>query len=118
MKNSLQRLSRIFMNRTLNPNSDVFIFTWTVKAEKTVASVRDGSIDVEMLSEVKKLRMKISCFAKVDHTDICRQGVPEVIFASGKTVLNQVLSIARVMHKKKRLLSHNKGSKKIFNASV
>ena len=86
------------------------------KLKNLFASVKDGSISVE--DAVRSLKHRpyedISC-AKVDHHRHLRQGVPEVIFASGKTD-EQVSIIARAMHKKSGSFLITKASKKIFNA--
>ena len=70
------------------------------KIKKILSSVKNGSISVE--GAVKKLKhfpYEDISFAKVDHHRHLRQGVPEVIFASGKTK-EQVMSIAKAMYKK------------------
>jgi len=86
------------------------------KLKNLFASVKDGSISVEdAVRSIKHLPYEDISFAKVDHHRHLRQGVPEVIFASGKTD-EQVLSIARAMHKKSGSFLITKASKKIRNA--
>lgn len=86
------------------------------KISKILSSVKSGSISVE--SAVKKLKhfpYEDISFAKVDHHRHLRQGVPEVIFASGKTK-EQVISIAKAMYKKSRRFLITKADKDIYNA--
>jgi pyridinium-3,5-biscarboxylic acid mononucleotide synthase len=65
------------------------------KIKHLLASVKDGSVPIEeALRQLKHLPYEDISFAQVDHHRHLRQGVPEVIFASGKTVA-QVLAIAR-----------------------
>jgi pyridinium-3,5-biscarboxylic acid mononucleotide synthase len=56
--------------------------------------VREGAVDVEAaLTRVRHLPYEDLGFAKVDHHRALRHGMPEVIFAQGKTS-EQVLAIA------------------------
>jgi NCAIR mutase (PurE)-related protein len=86
------------------------------KIKKILLSVKNGSISVE--GAVKKLKhfpYEDISFAKVDHHRHLRQGVPEVIFASGKTK-EQVMSIAKAMYKKNKRFLITKAAKDIYNA--
>ena len=86
------------------------------KIKKILSSVKNGSISVE--GAVKKLKhfpYEDISFAKVDHHRHLRQGVPEVIFASGKTK-EQVMSIAKAMYKKSKRLLITKAAKSIYDA--
>ena len=86
------------------------------RLRKLFDSVKDGSITVEdAVRSLKHLPYEDISFAKVDHHRHLRQGVPEVIFASGKTD-EQVSIIARAMHKKTGSFLITKASKKISNA--
>lgn len=86
------------------------------KINKLLASVKDGSVTVgEALRKLKHLPYEDISFAKVDHHRHLRQGVPEVIFASGKTV-GQVVKIARAMHKQSGSFLITKASREIHNA--
>lgn len=86
------------------------------KLKNILASIKDGSVSVDdALRTLKHLPYEDISFAKIDHHRHLRQGVPEVIFASGKTD-EQVLSIARAMHKKSGSFLITKASKKICNA--
>ena len=81
-----------------------------------LTSLKDGTVSVEnALRKLKHLPYEDISFAKVDHHRHLRQGVPEVIFASGKTD-EQVLTIARTMHKKSGSFLITKASKKIYRS--
>jgi pyridinium-3,5-biscarboxylic acid mononucleotide synthase len=86
------------------------------KIKKLLASVKDGSVPVEeALRKLKHLPYEDISFARVDHHRHLRQGVPEVIFASGKTV-EQVVKIAHAMHKQSGSFLITKASIKIYNS--
>ena len=86
------------------------------KIKNLLSSVKDGNISIEdALRKLKHLPYEDISFAKVDHHRHLRQGVPEVIFASGKTA-EQVLTIARAMHKKSGSFLITKTSKKIYSS--
>ncbi|NCO83951.1 MAG: 1-(5-phosphoribosyl)-5-amino-4-imidazole-carboxylate carboxylase [Nitrospirae bacterium CG_4_10_14_3_um_filter_44_29] len=86
------------------------------RIKKIISSVKSGSISVE--GAVKKLKhfpYEDVSFAKVDHHRRLRQGVPEVIFASGKTK-EQVVGIAKAMYKKSKKFLITKAAKDVYNA--
>jgi len=84
------------------------------KIKNLLASVKDGNLPIEdALKRLKHLPYEDISFAKVDHHRHLRQGVPEVIYAAGKTE-EQVVSIARAMHKKSRSFLITKATKKIY----
>lgn len=86
------------------------------KIKKILSSVKSGSISVE--GAVKKLKhfpYEDISFAKVDHHRHLRQGVPEVIFASGKTK-EQVMGIAKAMYKKSKRFLITKAAKDVYNS--
>jgi NCAIR mutase (PurE)-related protein len=86
------------------------------RIEDILRSVRDGQLPVAAaLKELKHLPYEDISFAKIDHHRHLRQGVPEVIFAAGKTVA-QVVRIARAMHKKSGRFLITKASRKIHTA--
>ncbi len=86
------------------------------KIESILDSVRDGKISVEnAIRQLKHLPYEDISFAKVDHHRHIRQGVPEVIYASGKTEA-QVTGIARAMYKKSKSFLITKATKKIYAA--
>ncbi len=69
----------------------------------------------EALKLLKHLPYEDLSFAKVDHHRHIRQGIPEVIYAAGKTE-KQVLAIARSMFKSSGSFLISRGSKKIHTA--
>jgi len=86
------------------------------KIEKILSSVKSGKISVESaIDKLKHLPYEDISFAKVDHHRHLRQGIPEVIFASGKT-REQVISIAKAMHKRSRKFLITKASQQVYNA--
>lgn len=86
------------------------------KIKNLLSSVKDGNVSIEdALRKLKHLPYEDISFAKVDHHRHLRQGVPEVIFASGKTD-EQALTIARAMHKKSGSFLITKASKKIYSS--
>jgi NCAIR mutase (PurE)-related protein len=59
--------------------------------------VREGAVDVDAaITRMRHLPFEDLGFAKVDHHRALRHGIPEVIFAKGKTP-EQVLAIARCL---------------------
>src|SRR3990172_8618164 len=79
-------------------------------------AVKAGGLSVE--DAVKKLRhlpYEDIFFAKVDHHRHLRQGIPEVVFASGKTG-EQVKSIALAMYKKSKRLLITKATGNIYDS--
>ena len=68
----------------------------------------------DAVNKLKHLPYEDIAFAKVDHHRHLRQGVPEVIYASGKTEA-QVTGIARAMYKRAEAFDYQ-GNKKIYAA--
>lgn len=65
--------------------------------EKLLLDVKDNKISIdEALATLKELPYQDLGFAKIDHHRELRQGYPEVIYCSGKTV-EQVLHIVEAM---------------------
>jgi NCAIR mutase (PurE)-related protein len=86
------------------------------KIKKILSSVKNGSISVEgAIKKLKHFPYEDISFAKVDHHRHLRQGVPEVIFASGKTK-EQVVGIAKAMYKKSKKFLITKAAKDVYNA--
>src|SRR4030067_3455782 len=84
------------------------------KLKKMLASVKEGSITGEdAVRSLKHLPYEDISFAKVDHHRHLRQGVPEVIFASGKTD-EQVINIAKAMYRKSKSFLITKVSENIY----
>lgn len=86
------------------------------KIKRLLSSVKRGKISVDKaIMELKHLPYEDISFAKIDHHRHLRQGVPEVVFASGKTE-KQVIGIARTMYKKSRRFLITKATKKIYDS--
>jgi len=86
------------------------------KIEEIITSVKDGKVSVgKAVSMLKHLPYEDISFARIDHHRHLRQGIPEVIFAAGKSV-DQVVKIARAMHKKSAGFLITRASKKIYDA--
>ncbi len=86
------------------------------KVKKILDSVKSGRISVEdAIKKLKHLPYEDISFAKIDHHRHLRQGVPEVIFASGKTE-EQVINIARAMYKKSKNFLITKATGNIYNS--
>ncbi|MEK6580758.1 MAG: nickel pincer cofactor biosynthesis protein LarB [Nitrospirota bacterium] len=87
-----------------------------LKIKKILALVKNKRLSLEdAVNKLKHLPYEDIAFAKVDHHRHLRQGVPEVIYASGKTEA-QVTGIARAMYKKSRSFLITKATKKIYAA--
>ncbi|MEW6108294.1 MAG: nickel pincer cofactor biosynthesis protein LarB [Nitrospirota bacterium] len=86
------------------------------KINEILSSVKGGRVSVEeAVRELKHMPYEDISFAKVDHHRHLRQGVPEVVFASGKTD-KQVADIAKSMYKKSGRFLITKATRKIFNS--
>jgi len=83
--------------------------------KKLLEAVRSGRITTEgALKKLKHLPYENLCFAKVDHHRHLRQGIPEVVFAEGKTI-EDVIAISHALYKKSRKVLITKASEEIFN---
>jgi NCAIR mutase (PurE)-related protein len=61
--------------------------------------VREGAVDVDAaIARVRHLPFEDLGFAKVDHHRVLRHGMPEVIFAKGKTAEQVVLIAERLLN--------------------
>ena len=86
------------------------------KIKKIFDSVKNGAISVEeAIKKLKHLPYEDIAFAKIDHHRHLRQGVPEVIFASGKTD-KQVINIAKTMYRKSKSFLVTKATDNIYNS--
>lgn len=86
------------------------------KIKKILELVKSGKLSLDnALNKLKHLPYEDLSFAKVDHHRHLRQGVPEVVFASGKAE-EQVVSISRSMYKKSKRFLITKATKEIFNS--
>jgi len=86
------------------------------KIKKILKSVKNGKITIESAFDfLKHLPYEDLSFAKIDHHRILRQGIPEVIFAKGKTT-EDVFKIADAMVKKNERVLITKASKEIYKS--
>ncbi len=86
------------------------------KIKKTLHSVKKGSITIEhALNNLKHLPYEDISFAKIDHHRHLRQGVPEVIYASGKTE-GQIIKIAQAMYKNSKSFLISRATEGVFNS--
>ncbi len=86
------------------------------KIKLLLEAVRKGTVSLEdAISRLKHLPYEDMKFAKVDHHRHIRQGIPEVVFASGKTE-EQVVAISRAMYKRSGSFLITKATKEIYEA--
>jgi NCAIR mutase (PurE)-related protein len=85
------------------------------RIKKLLDSVKADRLPVaKAIEQLKHLPYEDITIAKVDHHRHLRHGVPEVVFAEGKTV-GQVVRIARSMYRKSKRFLITKASKKIYD---
>jgi len=88
----------------------------TDQIKNILHAVSEGKLAVDAaFKKMKHLPYEDISFAMVDHHRHLRQGVPEVIFASGKTE-KQVSSIARAMYKKSKSFLITRATEKIYKS--
>ncbi|HTR44615.1 MAG TPA: nickel pincer cofactor biosynthesis protein LarB [Thermodesulfovibrionales bacterium] len=81
-----------------------------------LAAVRSGKLSVENAMErLRHLPYEDLSFARVDHHRHLRQGIPEVIYAKGKTV-EAIKAIAHSMHRKSGKLLITRATQEICEA--
>ena len=86
------------------------------KLQQILSEVKSGDISVKnALKNLKHLPYEDITFAKVDHHRRLRQGVPEVVFASGKTT-EQAVHIAKTMYKKSKSFLITRAEKDIYDS--
>lgn len=86
------------------------------KLKQILNSVKKGTVSVEEAArKLKHLPYEDIAIAKVDHHRRIRQGIPEVIYASGKTE-EQVIAIANAMYAKSGSFLISKATEKIYRA--
>jgi hypothetical protein len=86
------------------------------KIKLLLDSVKKGTVSIEeALGALRHLPYEDMKFAKVDHHRHLRQGVPEVVFAAGKTT-EQVVAISRAMHKRSGSFLITKAAKEISDS--
>jgi pyridinium-3,5-biscarboxylic acid mononucleotide synthase len=84
------------------------------KIKNILKSLESGKVNIDTAFEkLKHLPFEDLSFAKIDHHRHIRQGIPEVIFAEGKTV-EDVISIARSIYKKSKKILITKASYEIY----
>jgi NCAIR mutase (PurE)-related protein len=87
-----------------------------IQIKKILDEVRKGRVSVaDACEKLKHLPYENMSFARVDHHRHLRQGIPEVVFASGKTD-EQVVKIARAMYKKSKRFLVTRATKKIYSS--
>jgi len=85
----------------------------TAKIKEILDDLSNGRTTTDSaLKLLKHLPYEDLSFAKIDHHRHMRQGIPEVIYAAGKTE-KQVVAIARAMHKNTGSFLITRASKKI-----
>jgi NCAIR mutase (PurE)-related protein len=83
---------------------------------KVIESLKRGNLTVEKaLERLKDLPYEDISFAKVDHHRHLRQGIPEVIYAKGKTI-SEIKAIAAAMHKQSGRFLITKATKNIYKS--
>lgn len=81
-----------------------------------IARVKTGKLSVnKALEKLKHLPYEDLSFAKVDHHRHLRQGIPEVIFAKGKSI-SDIKAIAASMYKRSGRFLITKASKDIYKS--
>ncbi len=81
-----------------------------------LGAVRSGRMSVKEAAEkLRRLPYEDLAFARIDHHRHLRQGIPEVVFASGKTE-EQVVTISLAMYEKSRRFLVTKATREIYNA--
>jgi hypothetical protein len=85
------------------------------KIKDILNSIKTNKLSVEdAIKKLKHLPYEDISFAKVDHHRHLRQGVPEVIFAAGKTE-EQVIAIAKAMYKKSSSFLVSRATERIYS---
>ena len=88
----------------------------STQIKEVLEAVKNGKLSPgDAAEKLKHLPYEDLSFAKLDHHRHLRQGIPEVIFASGKTE-KQVIQIARAMYKKSRSFLVTKATDKIYGS--
>jgi hypothetical protein len=85
------------------------------RIKKILESIKSGKLSINSaFNELKHLPFEDLSFARVDHHRHIRQGVPEVIFAEGKTE-GDIVAIARSMYRRSKRLLITRASKEIYD---
>jgi hypothetical protein len=87
----------------------------SLKIMKILEAVSSGKLSPDKaLQRLKHLPYENMSFARVDHHRHLRQGIPEVVFASGKKE-DDVVRIARALYRKSEKLLITRATKRIFD---
>jgi len=79
-------------------------------------AVRSGKMSIhDAMEKMKHMPFEDMTFVKVDHHRHIRQGIPEVVFASGKTD-EQVITIAKAMYTKSKSFLITKTTETVFRS--
>jgi NCAIR mutase (PurE)-related protein len=82
--------------------------------KKIFSGIKNNKISVkDAVRKLEHLSYEDISFAKIDHHRCLRQGIPEVIFAKGKTE-RQVVDIAKAMHRKSKRFLITRATKKVY----
>ncbi len=85
-----------------------------ITIKKLLESVQNRSLSIDVaIRKLRHLPFEDLFFARVDHHRQLRQGIPEVVFAKGKTVAD-VVKIAKSIYKKNKKLLITKASREIY----
>lgn len=84
------------------------------RIKNILTSLQSGKIDIEQaLDSLRHLPYEDLSFVRIDHHRHLRQGIPEVVFAKGKTE-EDVVTIARAIMKKSGQVLITKASRAIY----
>lgn len=87
----------------------------SARIAEILALVKSGTLSVEKAIEnLRHLPYEDLSFARVDHHRHLRQGIPEVIYAKGKTI-DAIRAIAEAMHRKSGRLLITKATKEVHD---
>jgi len=84
------------------------------RIRKILESVQSGRTNIgRALEKFRDLTCEDLSFARIDHHRHLRQGIPEVVFASGKKAA-EVVAIAQALYKKNKKVLVTKASEEIY----
>jgi NCAIR mutase (PurE)-related protein len=84
------------------------------RIRRILESIKSGKLSVDTaFNRLKHFPYEDLSFARIDHHRHIRQGVPEVIFATGKKV-EDIVGIARSMYKRSKKILITKASQEIY----
>ncbi len=86
------------------------------KLNKLLNDIKNGSVGVnEAMESLKHLPYEDLSFAKLDHHRSLRQGIPEVVYAEGKSV-DQVVDIVHKMYKRSKRALVTRASREAYDS--